>query len=384
MQNSTSFFYYILQIGLTYSLIPLKMVKVRWIILTYEQTKLWIVDKSEQNLQNKDEIKEAALWIKNGRIVAFPTETVYGLGANATSDVAVEKIFAAKGRPSDNPLIVHVASIQQVQQLATHIPEVAAKLMESFWPGPLTIVLQSSGKVSQYVTANLPTVAIRMPDHPVALALLQQAEVPVAAPSANRSGKPSPTQAIHVLQDLTGKIHGVIDAGPTGVGVESTVIDCTTDIPTILRPGGITKEDIERVIGRVNIDPSLNDEELTPKSPGQKYLHYAPNAPLILVSANEEEIRSLLMEEKKKNQKIGVLTTDENVHVWDEADVIISCGTRKDLKTVAQNLYDSLRQFDEANVDMIFAETYPKEGIGQAIMNRLEKAAQNRKSFSGK
>lgn len=355
------------------------MVKVRWIILTYEQTKLWIVDKNELNLKNKDEIKEAALWIKNGRIVAFPTETVYGLGANATSDEAVEKIFTAKGRPSDNPLIVHVANMEQVHELVTHIPEVADKLMEAFWPGPLTLVLESCGKVSKYVTANLSTVAIRMPDHPVALALLERAEVPVAAPSANRSGKPSPTQAIHVLQDLTGGIHGVIDGGPTGVGVESTVVDCTTDIPTILRPGGITKEEMERVIGQVNIDPSLNDKELTPKSPGQKYLHYAPNAPLLLVSPNEKDIRAILKEEKKKHKKIGALTTDENVSLWDEADVVISCGTRTNLKTVAQNLYDCLRQFDEVNVDIIFAETFSKEGIGEAIMNRLEKAAQNRK-----
>lgn len=356
------------------------MVKARWIILTYKQTKLWIVDRNEQNLNNNEQIKEAALWIKNGGTVAFPTETVYGLGATALSDQAVNEIFVAKGRPSDNPLIVHVAKIEQVEQLVTHIPTTAKKLMDAFWPGPLTIIFASCGKVSKYVTANLSTVAIRIPDHPVALALLENAQVPVAAPSANVSGKPSPTQAIHVLHDLTGKIDGVIDGGPTGVGVESTVIDCTTDIPTILRPGGITKEAIEQVIGEVNDDPALKDVSIAPKSPGQKYLHYAPNAPLFLVSPNEENITSLIAEQKRVNKKIGVLTTDEHVDKWEQADVIISCGTRRDLTTVAQNLYDRLRQFDEVDVDIIFAETYPQEGIGQAIMNRLEKAARNNHS----
>lgn len=342
--------------------------------MTYKQTKIWIVDKNEQNLTEHKSIKEAALWVKNGRLVAFPTETVYGLGANALDDEAVKSIFAAKGRPSDNPLIVHVADKKQVSVLVTGIPETAEKLMEAFWPGPVTIIFQSNGSVSPLVTAGLPTVAIRIPDHPVALAFLKEAGVPVAAPSANRSQKPSPTKAEHVYQDLAGKIDGILDGGRTGVGVESTVIDCTAEVPTILRPGGVTKEQIEEVIGKVNIDPSLRNDQLAPKSPGQKYVHYAPDAPLILVSP-EEDVISVIAKHKKNGAKIGVLTTDEHLYKWTEADVVISLGERKNLYTVAQNLYDCLRQFDQTDVDIILAETFPEEGIGQAIMNRLKKAA---------
>lgn len=341
--------------------------------MSYKQTKLWIVDKLNPELKYTNEIKEAALWIKNGEVVAFPTETVYGLGANALEENAVTKIFEAKGRPSDNPLIVHVASKEQVEQLVVSIPQLAEQLMEAFWPGPLTLVLPSKGNVSSAVTAGLSTVAVRVPDHPVALALLEVANVPVAAPSANRSGKPSPTQAVHVLQDLVGKINGVIDGGPTGVGLESTVVDCTTEIPIILRPGGVTKEQLEGVIGKVEIDPALKDESTAPRSPGVKYTHYAPNAPLILVD-HLDEMKNHIEENRLKGYRVGVLTTEESKNKY-QADVVLSCGSRTDLNTVAQKLYDVLRQFDKQQVDIIFSETFPKEGVGQAIMNRLEKAA---------
>ena len=342
--------------------------------MSYIQTKLWIVDKNNQDLRYMNEIKEAALWIKSGDIVAFPTETVYGLGANALEDHAVAKIFEAKGRPSDNPLIVHIAKREQVEQLVTMIPPMAHQLMDAFWPGPLTLVLPSKGKVSTLVSAGLSTIAIRMPDHPVALALIENAEVPIAAPSANRSGKPSPTQAIHVVHDLVGKIHGVLDGGPTGVGLESTVVDCTTDSPIILRPGGITKQQIENVVGKVIFDPALKDEREAPRSPGVKYTHYAPNAPLILVE-EFERINQLIQEEKFEGRRVGVLTTAENIKSYEHADIVLSCGERNNLKTVAQNLYDVLRKFDEHKVDIIYSETFPSEGVGQAIMNRLKKAS---------
>lgn len=228
--------------------------------------------------------------------------------------------------------------------------------------------------ISERVTAGLNTVGVRMPDHPVALALIEEANVPVAAPSANRSGRPSPTLASHVYEDLNGKIAGIVDGGATGVGVESTVIDCTSTVPTILRPGGITKEQLEAVIGTVSLDPALKDEKEKPKSPGMKYTHYAPKAPLSIVEGSREFIQQLVDEKKEEGFKVGVLTTEEYQHVYN-ADVILSCGVRSDLASVATKLYDVLRTFDASEVDVIFSESFPNEGIGNAIMNRLTKAA---------
>jgi len=247
-------------------------------------------------------------------------------------------------------------------------------LMEHFWPGPLTIILPRKEGISEKVTAGLNTVGVRMPDHPVALALIEEADVPVAAPSANRSGRPSPTLASHVYEDLNEKIAGIVDGGATGVGVESTVIDCTSAVPTILRPGGITKEQLEAVIGTVSLDPALKDEKEKPKSPGMKYTHYAPKAPLSIVEGSREFIQRLVDEKKKEGFKVGVLTTEEYQHVY-SADVVLSCGVRSDLASVATKLYDVLRTFDASEVDVIFSESFPNEGIGNAIMNRLTKAA---------
>lgn len=337
------------------------------------ETKIWYVD----NPVNKDEIYpqivDAAKNLQLGQVVAFPTETVYGLGANAFSDDAVQRIFNAKGRPSDNPLIVHIAKEEQLSKLAEEISDDAKKLMEAFWPGPLTIILKSKKQVSKLVTAGLSTVGIRMPDHPVALAILEACGLPIAAPSANTSGKPSPTTAKHVIEDLNGKIAGIVDGGSTGVGVESTVIDCSQDIPIILRPGSITPEMIAEVILNVDIDPSTMKETETPKSPGMKYKHYAPNAEMHLVQGSIEFINKLIHNSHLSGKRVGILTTEENSHQYN-AEVVLACGKRSELATVAANLYDCIRQFNEENVEIIYCETFPYEGIGIAIMNRLWKA----------
>ncbi|CAM4042973.1 MULTISPECIES: L-threonylcarbamoyladenylate synthase [Bacillus] len=337
-------------------------------------TNMWVVDNVVERNKYYPQLQEAAKLLRENEAIAFPTETVYGLGANAMNDEAIAKIFEAKGRPSDNPLIVHIGTKSQLDGIVKEIPPVAEKLMEHFWPGPLTIILPRKEGISEKVTAGLNTVGVRMPDHPVALALIEEANVPVAAPSANRSGRPSPTLASHVYEDLNEKIAGIVDGGATGVGVESTVIDCTSDVPTILRPGGITKEQLEAVIGTVSLDPALKDEKEKPKSPGMKYTHYAPKAPLSIVEGSREFIQRLVDEKKEEGFKVGVLTTEEYQHVYN-ADVVLSCGVRSDLASVATKLYDVLRTFDASEVDVIFSESFPNEGIGNAIMNRLTKAA---------
>ncbi|EEM93375.1 L-threonylcarbamoyladenylate synthase [Bacillus thuringiensis] len=337
-------------------------------------TNMWVVDNVVERKKYYPQLQEAAKLLRENEAVAFPTETVYGLGANAMDDEAIAKIFEAKGRPSDNPLIVHIGTKSQLDGIVKEIPPVAEKLMAHFWPGPLTIILPRKEGISERVTAGLNTVGVRMPDHPVALALIEEANVPVAAPSANRSGRPSPTLASHVYEDLNGKIAGIVDGGATGVGVESTVIDCTSPVPTILRPGGITKEQLEAVIGTVSLDPALKDEKEKPKSPGMKYTHYAPKAPLSIVEGSREFIQQLVDGKKEEGFKVGVLTTEEYQHVYN-ADVILSCGVRSDLASVATKLYDVLRTFDASEVDVIFSESFSNEGIGNAIMNRLTKAA---------
>ncbi|WAA09652.1 L-threonylcarbamoyladenylate synthase [Fervidibacillus albus] len=341
-------------------------------------TKIWKVDKNVDNLLTYPQIIEAARWLQKNALVAFPTETVYGLGANAKSDEAVKKIFEAKGRPSDNPLIIHISDQEEVAQYVEEIPEVASKLMDRFWPGPLTIILRKrKGILSDRATTSLPTVALRMPDHPIALAVIRASGLPIAAPSANLSGKPSPTKFTHVYNDMNGKIAGIIDGGDTGVGLESTVIDCTNPTPVILRPGGITKEEIEGVIGEVLMDPALQSNDEKPKSPGMKYTHYAPKAPVLLVDGSDLFIQQTIDRYIAEGKKVGVLTTEEKKNRW-KADIVLGCGKRCDLSTVANRLYDSLRAFDETNVEIILSETFPNRGIGRAIMNRLMKAAGHR------
>ena len=341
-------------------------------------TKVWKVDKYVDNLENNPQVVDAAQFLQENEVVALPTETVYGLGGNAKSDAAVEKIFAAKGRPSDNPLIIHIADKQQLNAFVTEIPEKAAVLIDAFWPGPLTIIFKKKdGVLSEKATAGLETVGVRMPDHPVALALLKKCQLPIAAPSANSSGKPSPTNAQHVIEDLNGKIAGVLDGGSTGVGVESTVLDCTEEIPVILRPGGVTKEQLEAVVGKVHLDAALEDEAAKPKAPGMKYQHYAPNAPLYLVNGSPSFLQRLIEGKQKEGLRVGVLATEESVQSY-PSDVTIACGKRSELESVATALYDTLRKFNQEKVDIIYSEMFPNTGVGHAIMNRLQKAAGNK------
>ncbi len=340
------------------------------------QTERWPVDKTEKSLVNHPHIIQASLWINKNEVVAIPTETVYGLAGNARSDDAIKRIFEAKGRPSDNPLIVHISDNSQLEGLVSSVSHTAQKLMDAFWPGPLTIVLPKGENVSERVTAGLSTVAVRMPDHEIALAVIAASDVPLAAPSANLSGKPSPTSAQHVYEDLKGRIPGIVDGGSTGVGVESTVVECTDDLVTILRPGGITLEKLEKVVGagRVAVDPGLENEKHAPKSPGMKYTHYAPDAPFVLVDGSQEFLQKLVDKEREAGKRIGILTTEERAGVY-KADCVIPAGNRSNPETVAQHLYEALRAFNEAGVDQIFGEVFQKTGVGVAIMNRLEKSA---------
>ncbi|WP_242705603.1 L-threonylcarbamoyladenylate synthase [Pontibacillus sp. ALD_SL1] len=335
------------------------------------ETKFWTIDPSNvDSLQ----IEEAAALLRDNQAVAFPTETVYGLGANALNEQAVQGIFAAKGRPADNPLIVHVANKEQIEEVVTHIPKMAHKLIDAFTPGPLTLILESNGSCASNVTAGLSSVGVRIPDHPVARALLQTCRLPLAAPSANRSGRPSPTSAEHVYKDLNGRVAGIVDGGPTGVGVESTVVDCTGDRPVILRPGGITKEDLEEVVGPTDFDPALINQEEKPKSPGMKYTHYAPEAPLWLVEGDLAFLQRQIDQLQQNDKRVGVIVSQEHAgHI--QADEIQICGSRDHLNEVAVHLYGALRSFSTDTIDVILCESFPEYGMGYAVMNRLKKAA---------
>lgn len=346
-------------------------------------TKIWHVKKAADE-QLSTQLTEAARQLREGGLIAFPTETVYGLGADARSTAAVERIFTAKGRPSDNPLIVHIAAREQLDELVLPYPPLAKVLMEHFWPGPLTIVLPvRTGALSPLVTAGLPTVGIRIPDHRTALALLAQAGCPIAAPSANRSGRPSPTLAEHVLEDLDGRIDGVVDDGQTGVGLESTVIELTgLDAIRILRPGGITREALQQAVPDVSIDSANEAEpESAPRSPGMKYTHYAPQGELELVRGEAGAVVFYIQEQvaaaRARGEVTGVLAFDERLGSFD-ADRLLSLGSEAELDAAAQRLYAALRVFDGAGVQRIWAEGCEEDGIGAALMNRLVKAAGHR------
>ncbi|TYU71342.1 threonylcarbamoyl-AMP synthase [Listeria monocytogenes] len=341
------------------------------------QTIHWKITKQQSN---QAIYQEAAELLQNGECVAFPTETVYGLGADATNQAAIQKIYAAKGRPSDNPLIVHIARQDQMNSFVASYPPKAIQLMEKFWPGPLTVILPlKKDSLAANVSAGLSTVGVRMPEHPVSLALINAANVPVAAPSANRSGKPSPTTADHVIEDLDGKIAGIIDGGATGVGLESTVIDCSLEMPIILRPGGITKEQIEQVIGPVDISTNNTKEKEKPKAPGMKYTHYAPKAPVYLIEGSTPFWQKEINKVEAANKKLGILATKELIDQLTTSAAVETTGSIKALDEIATSLYKGLRAFDHEDVDIIFAEVYPETKLGAAIMNRLEKAAGNRR-----
>ena len=331
--------------------------------------------------------------IEKSGVVAFPTETVYGLGASALDPKGIEKIFIAKGRPSDNPLIVHITRTEEVFQLVRSVPEKAIKLMKAFWPGPLTMIFKKEKIIPDIVTAGGDTVAIRMPDHPVAKALIEISGVPLVAPSANASGKPSPTMARHVWDDLEGKIHGIIDGGGCAVGIESTVIDMTENPPMLLRPGGITQKMIEGVIGPIQRDDQLDqidrgkiskqDTHFPGKvrSPGMKYTHYAPKAKVLILRGKRENViakmKSLQQDYQKSGQKVGIITVEENLGAYDEVDAtcIRSLGSEKEVGKMAANLFAILRDFDQTDVKIILAEALEDREMGYAIMNRLSKAA---------
>jgi L-threonylcarbamoyladenylate synthase len=322
-------------------------------------------------------IDEAACVIQNGGLVAFPTETVYGLGANALDADAVPEIFALKGRPQDNPLIVHVDGLAQARGLV-EFTDAAEKLASAFWPGPLTMVLKSSGVVPEAVTAGLNTVGVRMPDNDAALSLISAAGVPIAAPSANKSGSPSPTTAAHVLSDF-GEDLLILDDGGCRVGVESTVIDMTKDVPLILRPGAVTLEMVREVIGQADCAPSFApSEEARPASPGMKYRHYAPLAQLTVVEGNNisvaEAIKFLYDKDIKKGESPLILATRENRRYYGKRDIAVT-GSTEDAREIAKSLYALLRGADEDGYSRIYFEGIPKAGIGFAVMNRVYKAA---------
>lgn len=346
-----------------------------------------VVEKYRSNdiEKNKNIMEQAGKTIRDGGLVAFPTETVYGLGANALDSEAAKKIYNAKGRPSDNPLIAHIADKKELDILVKNVSPKAEKLMDKFWPGPLTMIFEKSELVPYGVTGGLETVAVRMPDNRIALEIIRSAGVPVAAPSANSSGKPSPTLAEHVYEDLNGKIDMIIDGGQVNIGIESTIVDMTQEPPMILRPGYITKAMLEKEIGEVSQDKIVNirdknelKEDYKPKAPGMKYRHYAPKAEFIMFEGATEKVAAHINELVKNNEengiKTGIIATDETVGLYSGGQVV-SMGTREDEKSVAKNLYGVLRDFDKMKVDIIYGETFESKDLGLAIMNRLIKAA---------
>lgn len=330
----------------------------------------------------QDVLRQAAKFILEGGIVAFPTETVYGLGANALNPYAVKKIFQAKGRPQDNPLIVHISDFDEVYKYVEFVPDKAKILMERFWPGPMTLILKKKDIIPDVITAGLDSVGIRMPDHPVARAFIRTCGVPIAAPSANISGKPSPTRAEHVFEDLNDKIDAIIDGGPCDVGLESTVIDVTGRIPFILRPGGITWEQIKDAVGEVAIDPAVKGDavrgDFKPKAPGMKYKHYSPEAEVYIVKGKVEdvvdEINRLAEKDLSEGKKVGIMATAQTHKMYKCGNVMV-VGDRKDTLSIARNLFEALREFDRERMDIIYAEAVDEKGLGFAIMNRLVKAA---------
>jgi sua5/yciO/yrdC/ywlC family protein len=341
------------------------------------ETKIGIINDIDKDIEY---INEAADIIYKGGVVAFPTETVYGLGANALNEEAVDKIFKAKGRPQDNPLIVHVAS-KNIENLAKEVPKVAKDLIDKFWPGPLTIILNKKDIIPNRTSANLESVGIRMPNNEIALKLIELSGCPIAAPSANISGRPSPTEVDRCIEDLDGKVDYIIGWKKSDVGVESTIVDCTVMPPVILRPGGITLEMLREVCSEITIDKAIQgkpDSNLKPKAPGMKYRHYAPKAKLQIIKGNKEKtiekINEIVQNYIDNQKRVAILSTEEVSNRFPLGE-IISLGSEKNLYDVARNLFEALRQCDDLNVDFIICQAFEDKGVGLAIMNRLNKAA---------
>jgi L-threonylcarbamoyladenylate synthase len=346
-------------------------------------TRTIIIDPEKIDPQK---IAEAADLIRGGQVVAFPTETVYGLGANATDSAAVARIYEAKGRPSADPVIVHIAAAEQLAEVAAVVPPLAQTLIAKFWPGPLTLVLARNEKIPPNVSANLPTVGVRMPNHPIAQALIKAAGVPIAAPSANPFGHTSPTDAHHVLDDLNGKIPLILDGGSTPIGVESTVLDLTTDPPQILRPGGVTLEALAQLVPNVEVAARVaSTGEVAMPAPGMMEKHYAPHAELRLFEGADGAVRRALISESNKlldqGKTVGLLVANDDkdsLPGLDNSVPVVTLGPLEDLEKVAKNLYAGMRKLDVRNVDVILARSYPTTGIGGAIRDRLVRAAQGK------
>ena len=338
----------------------------------------WI-EIDENNIE-KEAVQEAGCIIKNGGLVAFPTETVYGLGGDALNKESAKKIYAAKGRPSDNPLIVHICKWEDLEKITKKIPASAKALADAFWPGPLTMIFEKNDLVPDETTGGLSTVAVRYPDHKTALAFIEAAGGFVAAPSANVSGRPSPTEGKYVYEDMNGRIEMILDGGLVGIGLESTIVDLTEEIPVILRPGYITEEMLLKVLGEVKMDPTILNvaADVAPKAPGMKYRHYAPKGELTIVSGEMdkvvETINARVKQDMDKGLKTGVIGTDETVGQY-HADSKKSVGKRLDEASIARRLYQILREFDDEDVEVLYSEAFDETGVGQAIMNRLLKAA---------
>ena len=329
---------------------------------------------------DKAVLQEAGQIIKNGGLVAFPTETVYGLGGDALNRESSGKVYEAKGRPSDNPLIVHICNMSDLEKIVKYVPEKVNRLAEAFWPGPLTIIMEKSDIVPKETTGGLSTVAVRMPSHPVALEFIKQAGGYVAAPSANLSGKPSPTKAKYVIEDMNGRIDMILEGDESEIGLESTIIDMTGEVPMILRPGYITVEMLEKVLGQVDMDKTILDIHCTdrPKAPGMRYRHYAPKGQLTIVEGSQQKVTACINEWTEKKQeageKVGIIATEETFSCY-YGDSVKSVGKRQDEDSIGKNLYRILREFDEEEVTVIYSESFSEYGMGQAIMNRLLKAA---------
>lgn len=339
-------------------------------------TKVVILDEKniEQNI-----INEAGRVITEGGLVVFPTETVYGLGANALDKLAVEKIFKAKGRPQDNPLIVHVADFN-IGPLVKEIPHLAKKIMDRYWPGPITLIFNKSDLIPETTSAGLHTVGIRMPSSIIARKLIEAAGTPIAAPSANVSGKPSPTDVKSCIEDLSGKIEYILGGNRSEVGLESTIVDCTCTPLCILRPGAITIEMLKEIDNKIYIDKNIMSKpksDFVPKAPGMKYRHYAPKAPVKIICGDLEKTIAKINEIAQNsmgNKKIGIMATDETKDKYPYG-MVVSLGSRKYLDNVGRNLFEVLRGFDDTDVDLILSEAFEEKGIGFAIMNRLKKSA---------
>ena len=333
----------------------------------------------ETKLIQKEDLAKAGAMLRSGELIAFPTETVYGLGADATNETAVRAVYAAKNRPSDNPLIVHVTGPETVLEFVPELDERAEKLMTAFWPGPLTLVFKiKAGSLPAVVTAGLATASFRMPDNALTLELIRQTGRPLVGPSANTSGRPSPTTAQHVYHDLAGKIAGIVEGGPCAVGLESTVLDLSEAQAVILRPGAITQEALSAVIGPVTLDPYLKEEQAQPKSPGMKYKHYAPEVEVQMIDWQNDNWAEALAWAATHNRQVGLLASQEIIATYGEqAGRVYPLSEGADVQAASQQLFAGLRELDQhqGEIDLIFAQTYPETGFGLAYMNRLKKAA---------